>query len=79
MKEAKKPKPISQIKLASRTIFSLKPTKVKPSKKIYSRKGKNDLSGIFFILNVSSFVFINVLPLPSFPSFPFPFFTMKFT
>ncbi|ABZ98224.1 Hypothetical protein LEPBI_I2122 [Leptospira biflexa serovar Patoc strain 'Patoc 1 (Paris)'] len=44
MKE--KGKPIKQIKLASRMIFTLKPTKIKPSKKIYSRKGKNDLSGI---------------------------------
>ncbi|TGL17058.1 hypothetical protein EHQ46_17680 [Leptospira yanagawae] len=48
MKEVKKQKPITQMKLASRTIFSLKPTKIKPSKKIYSRKGKNDHSGIFF-------------------------------
>lgn len=49
----KKGKPIAQIKLASRTIFSLKPTKIKPSKKIYSRKGKNDLSGIlsFFVFH----------------------------
>lgn len=46
----KKGKPIAQIKLASRTIFSLKPTKIKPSKKIYSRKGKNDLSGILSYL-----------------------------
>ncbi|MCW7471502.1 hypothetical protein [Leptospira kanakyensis] len=53
MKEVKKTKPIVQIKMASRTIFSLKPTKVKPSKKIYSRKGKNGHSGISVFIPIS--------------------------
>ncbi|XDD41607.1 hypothetical protein AB3N58_09815 [Leptospira sp. WS60.C2] len=55
MRKKRKPTAITEIKLASRTIFSLKPTKIKPSKKIYSRKGNKDLSGMFFnvILNMN--------------------------
>jgi len=50
---AKKDKEFEQkIKMAkqvSRILFSHKPTKVKPSAKMYSRK-KKELPGIFFIL-----------------------------
>ncbi|MCW7459269.1 hypothetical protein ND856_13475 [Leptospira bandrabouensis] len=52
MKTKGKPKQISQIKAASRMIFSMKPTKVKPSKKLYSRKKKEDHSGIGFLLSL---------------------------
>ncbi|XDD52924.1 hypothetical protein AB3N62_10560 [Leptospira sp. WS4.C2] len=54
MKTKGKEKQVSQIKLASRMIFSMKPTKVKPSKKLYSRKKKQDHSGIEFLLSLFS-------------------------
>lgn len=54
MKTKGKPKQVSQIKAASRMIFSMKPTKVKPSKKLYSRKKKEDHSGIEFLLSFFS-------------------------
>ncbi|WP_165779493.1 hypothetical protein [Leptospira harrisiae] len=54
MKTKGKPKQVSQIKAASRMIFSMKPTKVKPSKKLYSRKKKEDHSVIEFLLSFFS-------------------------
>ncbi|MDF3819210.1 hypothetical protein P3G55_04835 [Leptospira sp. 96542] len=45
MKQKKIKNSVSGIKKASRIIFALKPTKIKPSGKLYSRK-KKDLSGI---------------------------------
>ncbi len=34
------------VKVASRILFSGKPTKIKPSKKIYSRKNQKEDSGV---------------------------------
>ncbi|WP_167884222.1 hypothetical protein [Leptospira idonii] len=43
---------VKQIKKVSRLCFVSKPTKVKPSGKLYSRKKGKDLSGIIlFFLN----------------------------
>ena len=38
-----------QVKQASRLVFTGKPTKIKPSGKLYSRK-KKELPGIFFFI-----------------------------
>jgi hypothetical protein len=48
-KEKPNPNSVQMVKVASRILFSGRPTKVKPSKKIYSRK-KKDLSGVDFSL-----------------------------
>jgi hypothetical protein len=45
------------VKVTSRVLFSGKPTKIKPSKKIYSRKNQKEDSGV---------------TLPFFPIFSFP-------
>jgi len=37
---------LKRVKQTSRLVFTLKPTKIKPSGKLYSRK-KKDLPGIF--------------------------------
>lgn len=54
MKAKGKQNQVSQIKAASRMIFSMKPTKVKPSKKLYSRKKKEDHSRIEFFISLLS-------------------------
>lgn len=41
---------VKQVKQVSRLVFTLKPTKVKPSGKLYSRKSKNLPGNLFTLL-----------------------------